>query len=152
MIQMKVCVKKGSVLIPAGDSLPARSLLTCQMNKQADKVLCFLITFKGNKFCLLLPLWWEDLRGMKPTITVRLVRAQPALSLQQRSEGAGTFSMTPATQRRRLILLSVLWPFVLLFTPVYQFPLSFKFKGLGMHSISIKKLLLSPEGMLEVQV
>lgn len=80
---------------------------------------CFLITSKVNKFCLLLPPWWEDLRGMKSTTTVRLIRAQPAFSLQQRSEGAETFTVTPAKQRRRYIFLSLVWGF--LFFYLHQF-------------------------------
>lgn len=106
-------------------SLTARLfLLACQTKKQTDKSSRFLIAFNSNKLrlLLLLPPWWEDLRGVKSTITVRLVKAQPALSPRRRSEGAGTLSVTPATHTGRQILLSVLLPFVLLFTPVYQFP------------------------------
>lgn len=105
MIQMKVCVKKGSVLIPAGDfgllSFLCLHVHFSHVKWTSRQIKCSvsLSHWEGINSALLLPLWREDLRGMKSTRTVRLVRAQPALSLQQRSEGAGTFSMTPATQR-----------------------------------------------------
>lgn len=60
--------------------------------------------------------------------------------------------MTPAAQAGRRILLSEPQPFVLLFTPVGQFPPSSEFRGLGTHTISIKEPDMSPQGILGVQV